>query len=718
MKDDYKTDLLENIFDWEVDNLEDKNIYVSHLSWLALNSFGNLKYGINDNPKLCNGYEMVCNHVILQEQFIQYLRDKSISVSLCSTINDLNMRTLDSLISQFKTLVMAISSSNFPLSARIVRNIYKSLIVGIALNKRDASGNYILLDSYLETKSKFKEDDISTQQYINRFSENFNDIVEGSHFNIEDVNLLKEDLSWIYPLFEALDPEHIRCMIIEDDDIVYSDIARVLVLNSYDIIMTATKPYDYYSSLEHYFDGKNPVIPPFKFKETKSNAFLYKNGKESQRTLFVAWREATIMVGEFIRTFDLDINIKTLFSSISVAIYEMAYSFETATDSEYYGVEKLSNIKDPLKIENKLEFRNNDTEFIQIIKGRIKVSTDREKEAINEYFTLYGNVFLVSNEVFNPTRKFDKFSFSSENIAIKYMNVFRSLLNGLRFGLDDDIPFKKKVKDVKNKFVDSLQNKYVYKAGGKAFLSNNEDLGLENIITCIQIMCNVCNCVLLRDVTSTIIEAKHLYEQIALKTLLFRYDMETAIRTELNQNNSCFAAYQNACIKNSMYSEIENDIAERAEAEEIYYNAPYTKELERQYKDAYLSDFKSNEGLKYDDFSFLRYDYKNFYDIIKALSNEMDMHLNLVMFNRMYNDLNSVQLPFFSNRYVTDAELSLIILDLSCLLINSTLFDTSVLFLDDLDFEDIIDTVLYMVKSDLAKLSSFKNENLRVLFDF
>lgn len=694
----------QNIFEW---NFEENKLfdYDVLLFEIMIENYDYIKYVDYDDDKLYYLSEELSLFNIIYYQFQSYIKEhNSLSSITENEIIRVNERVIEYVGTSLKTLRMALITANCSFTMRISDGIYRTLLLAIALNVRDDEGRYILLNSYLDEKHLFDFSDDSNEVYAKRISCNTGIAMSYELLNLKEKNLFEDDLSWTYPLFQFKDPDNIYCNIKDEKSkITLDDISRVLGMNSYDIIPCTAEAFTSYSAFEHYFDAKCPVISPFDFEEDKKDSFYFNYSRHFIGDIFSSVLTMTSFIAEFFDSMDIDEELAVKFDDISFEITESLYDLDGKIDD--IKSPNISLMKDPFIAKNMNEVRNNDDMFARIFNGDVKVTTDKDKEVINNYFTTYRDNFIISNEVYGVDHVFTSSSILSESIALKYMNCFRSLLNGLRFSKDKKYPSKSKFSN-KDTFLDnSVNNKLLFKASTTVFKSKSEDLSFLNIITSYQIMANVCNSVIIGDKANAIKEAKHLYETIGLKTALFRWDMEKSFTKNLTDETSSYLKYQKANRKNGLTSLFKSACSQFIESEEMFKDAPFNKINENKYKMKFAKVSGYDYFPEFDDFKFTKIDSINSYEtLFKYLSDEKDMNIVLTQFDRMYKQYHKLSMPLFGDDDIKDQDLVLLILELSEILIHTTLFDAIVMFLKDDNIEIVLDTVLYMIREDLARI--------------
>jgi hypothetical protein len=694
----------QNIFERNFD--ESKNLdYDVQLFEIMIDNYDYIKYVDYDDEKLHYLSEELSLFNIIYYQFESYIKENDFLTSITECeIKRVNERVIGYLATSLKTLRMALITANCSFAMRITDGIYRTLLLAIALNVRDDEGIYILLETYLEKKQLFDFSDDNNEDYAKRISCNSGVIMSFELLDLKEKNLFDDDLSWTYPLFQFKDPDNFFCNIKNNKSkITLYDISRVLEMNSYDIIPNTAESFNSYSAFEHYFDAKIPIISPFDFEEDKKYSFYFNYSRHSIGDIFSSVLTMTSFIAEFFDSMDIDEKLAVKFNDISFEITESLYDLEGKIDD--IKNPKISLMKDPFDAKNKNEVRNNDDMFARILNGDVEVDTDRDKEVINSYFTTYRDNFLVSNEVYGVDHIFTSSPILSESIALKYMNCFRSLLNGLRFSKDESYPSRLKF-STKDTFLDrSADNKLFLKASSKIFKSKSEDLSFLNIISSYQIMANVCNSVIIGDKFNAINEAKHLYETIVLKTALFRWDMEKSFTQNLTDDTSSYLKYQKANRENGLTSLLNSEFAKFRESEEMLNDIPFDKASENKYKAKFAQASGFDSFPSFDNFKFTEIDsIKSYETLLKYLSDEKDMNIVLTQFDRMYKQYHKLSMPFFGYDDIKDQDLVLIILELAEILIQTTLFDTIVMFLNNDNIDIAIDTVLYMIRGDIARI--------------
>jgi len=696
----------QNIFEWDFEKADYLDFNFK-LFEIMIENYDDIKYVDYDDEKLYYLFEELSLFNIIYYQFEKYIKEhNSLNSVTEKEIKRVNERVIEYVSSSLKTLRMALSSANCPFAMRITEGIYRTLLLAIALNVRDDEGSYILLNSYLEEKKLFDFSDESNEAYAKRIGYNSGAVLSFDLVDFKENNLFHDNLSWTYPLFQFKDPKNLKCNIKGEADkgkITLDEISRALGMHSYDIIPYTAGAFNSYSVFEHYFDAKNPVISPLDLAEEKYFSFHFNYSRHSIGDIFSSVLTLTSFIAEFFDATVIDEKLSKKFNDISFEITEGLYDLDGRIDDIKNPKKSLMN--EPFAPKNKNEVRNNDDMFARIFNRKVKVSTDKEKEVIDEYFTTYRDKYLVSNDVYGVDHIFKSSRISSESIALKYMNCFRSLLNGLRFSMDDKYPSKSKFNKNDSFLDNNSENKIFFKASSKVFKSKEENISFENIITSYQIMANACNSVIIGDKANAINEAKHLYEVIGLKTALFRWDMEKTFDEELNDETSSYFKYQKVSIENGLTTLLKCEFTKFIECEEILSEVSFDKAVEKKYKAEFVkeSDFDSFPHL--DDFKFTNIDSINSYEtLIKYLSVEKDMNIVFTQFDRMYKQYNKLSMPFFGSDDIKDQDLVLLVLELAELLIKTTLFDTIEMFLKYENFDIALETVLYMIRGDLSRI--------------
>ncbi len=577
------------------------------------------------------------------------------------------------------------STANHPLLLRSIRELYEIVIIGIAINQINEKGQYVLLSSFKERVDSISYKSFNKKSFIRDLKSNLKKTVDDRTYFSYGVNSFTDDLQWTYPLFKMIDPYHKRVKLEKCDDcdswnITISNLAHLLEVKGSNIVDFETAAYKHVSIFEHFSNSINPTIHRMEFGDEVGDLYTANINKIRE-----SCKSASICIAQVIDSFFYAISIPqrlTLMLSnlVRIIIYSVSNTLKDGDNDELDDLQVvLSGIT------------YIDSKFMEILKKEIYIKKDKQKEKINKYFSCYKDDFLVTNDVFNIDKIIDGNEQSLNNIAIKYMSVFRSLLFGLRYYHDNELPSLVTAKNTYMGYPKSVLHK-------KTFLCDEVENYIEDsfdalTISEIQGMANICNMALLGDDIAILDEARVLYESIIMKTYI-----NLKIKDDKSLKKEKIAEYFEAASKIIMPKQ--KVLAMRDQMLEDEYNNQFSS---ASIKKKFAANTESYTSMIDDDllFSNCKSDgIQSFDDMLKFLG-KRDINLHLSMFDKFYNQRAFETLPYINRSKLSDDELKLIIMDFSLLIFKSLKYD----FLADRSCDDTINEIIglgiYMVDYDL-----------------
>lgn len=667
--------------------------------------------------------------------------------SLCSRINH---STRDFFYNSLRSLNMAIANSNVPLSMRIINSIYETLVISTSINyglvNNDSSELYQSITKRCSVVNKIN---------CSKDSTCISDMKNKLHKN--DINSIPpsfeyfyNSLQWLSPLFKDCDENKLsRIFNVPLDSIIkdfnVDDLGKILGIYQFENLHEMTKPFCNYSIVDIYLNNKNPSLTSLDFDEINERGISYYSRYE-EALLLDSLKQLPILFEIYFKSIP---NMQTeMVSRFSRANYDFVLnpfrtyttrypdgenqkpvqiiSFEKSNESCYASIVEKFKIQSKLKkgyfvtkedYYKKLEFCNIDPMFIKIIQGLVPTVSIDEQAFVNNYFTTYKDNYVVSDEAFsiydnNPrwndlnSSLFDGFyknqvnTNSSSKLAYKWQNVFKSLLNGIRFNDINKIPI-----EANCDFIGLDKGKKVfinYKVDNEYNLKGEFATG-QFLISSIQSFVNICNLILINDFASAIRESKKLYESIVLKTYIGFKNSQEAKYAQIEQENlTVFKFLSEAMNHNSINIQLTNDKKELFE-QNIFPTKEYNCVIANNYFSRRIPKIIKDMINNNEWFSFAdNDDLDSFDDIANYLSNYVGLDLSLSSYDQIYVSNFSLNVPFFSTHCVSDNVMSLLILDFASLLNRTLPYDIITEIVDNKSLTKLMDIVSYMLNEDLG----------------
>jgi hypothetical protein len=662
--------------------------------------------------------------------------------------NYINKSTLESIAKALNSLRCALASVNIPLSMRIIREIYDTLIVSIAINQGELENKKgYLYSNYDSELAKYNSDDVSDSYYIDRLIKK----IDGRKIfdDVCDFSLFDLDLSFTYPLFRQLDKDK-ECVNIKKPNknkkqkIKTVDLAKILNLHDMDYIYEMTQSFYSYSLLNQFFDSEYYAVSPLDFPDDNRKAlciyinlnkvYLLQALKQLSKLLdayfgscFTNGLERYKAVNKQIIKECCNLSVD-YFEKIEDFSFSNQMSFEDSDEAKFVSI--LKDFKqqkmngEQYHIENdkfypSLTRCNVDPTFIDIMRGKISIDTDRDKDSINKFFNDYKQCHLVTDECYHINHEMDVDTMfgtvyddklpgfynikRSGDLAYKWMNIFRSFLNGIRFSDTQVFPIEAYVKsdinsDMRKIFIlNNAQNVY------KKNVENNID---QLMISCVQMFCNMCNSIILNDESTALNEARRLYDAIVIKTYLSATFFEDYY-SDKDGNQSRLISYLNDSVLADEIGLIRTKNKKIVEESHLFADKRYNEKLEKRYIDRCTTDIERKKIDTFKPFSFTLSDnLKSVNDIADFLYNEKGIDVYLVTFNKMLDSYAAFTAPFLNKGGSNDDALVLMILDYASLLVRTTGIDLIITATDSSRINRAVSVLNYMLKKDLKLLDT------------
>ncbi len=674
------------------------------------------------------------------------------SSKLNALYNRTNKSTLAYCSNALRSLTMAVSTANIPLAMRIMRSLYETLVISTALNYKLSNQKTSVLNKSATKKAESicGVDENDDKFYINKIKEklNKNDINSTpSRFSSFDCSF-----DWTAPLFESFDESKIKSVFNKSleqllDNIEIEDITKILGLYEFDSMHQMTDPFYHHSIIEIYSNSKNPTISPLCFDDPNESglsyyskyeeAFFLDEIKQLGPLFSTYFRSTALKSKKLINRFDR-VNEDIVLSSFSY--YSDDYypdsespkrvkriSFESGNESSYVNIVKnfKQQAKDGISYNidkddyyKDLEECNIDPMFIKILTGLTKSDSTEEMESINNYFSTYKDNYIVSDDAFfideNNPRWFDKnkprlYGYydglvnegHSSDLAYKWQNIFKSLLNGLRFDDIKNLPI-----EAQYKFFETSDYKKIFiNYNAENHYSKEESAIAQFLISTIQSFTNICNLILINDASTALNEAKKLYESIIIKTYIgIKNKKELSGIVENQDNLPVFKFLSEAMNYTTITIQLTNDKKELIESNlfpqneyveekaEKFFSKKHPKLIKDMIDETKLFSFAADDDLHSID------------DIALYLSNTIGLDVSASTFNRMYLSNLSINVPFFNDGDASDNTLSLMILDFASLLNRTLSYDIISDLIADEYLNKVVDVINFMIEKDLDEI--------------
>lgn len=674
-----------------------------------------------------------------------------------SRFNELYNRTNKSSLVYFsnalRSLDMAVASANIPLAMRIIRSLYESLVIIIAINYELDSQNSAVLNKYvkrkMESTGKLVVND--DKYYVNKIREKLNKNDINSTPSL--FSSFECSLDWLTTLFESLDESKIKSIYNKSLEqllvnIEIEDITKVMGIFEFDSMHQMSGPFYYHSIVDIYLNSKIPTMTPLSFDDlnevgisyySKFKEAFFLDELKQLGSLFSTYFKSTAFNNvDLIRRFDrvnLDIvlspfnrYIENYYPESNSPISVKRISFEIGNESSYVNIVKNFKLQSQegecYHINNDdyykdLEKGNIDPMFIKILKGLIKTGSLKEMESINEYFSTYKDNYIVSDDAFfinqdNP-RWIDKNRHqlnnyydglvnnnSSSNLAYKWQNVFKSLLNGLRFDDIDKLPIEAQYKLFKT----GEYKKIFINYNAENIYKKDELSTAQLLISSIQSFTNICNLILINDVSTALNEAKKLYDTIIIKTYIGIKNKKELRQVIINQEDlTVFKFLSEAMNYTTISIQLTNDKKELIEGNlfptkeydgekaEKFFALKQPKLIKKMIKENELFSFAADDDLHSID------------DIAFYLCNKIGLDVSVSTFNRMSLYNKFLNAPFFTEGVISDNTLSLMILDFASLLNRTLPYDIISDLISNESLINVMSVVNFMIEKDLGEIN-------------
>jgi hypothetical protein len=622
--------------------------------------------------------------------FKDYLNSyKMLNQSGNKYIDGINCDVTSYIFNSIKHCLVSSATANHPSLLRTIRELYEVIVIGIAVNQINDKGKYVLLSSFKERVDSISYNSFNKKSFLRDIKSNLKNTVEDRTYYNYNVKSFTDDLRWTYPLFKMIDPYQKKVKLEKCDDgdswnITISNLAHLMDVKGYSIVEFETATYSHLSIFEHFSNSINPTIHRMEFAgEVKE---LYNaNIKRIRESCKSACIFITHIIDSFFYSTAIPQRISLMLSNmVRVINYGVSTSILDEVFDELEGLhEELSGIT------------YNDSKFMELLKNKILITKDKQKERINKYFSLYKDKFLVTNDVFNIDKVIEGDEHSLNNIAIKYLNIFRSLLFGLRYYQDNELPHIVTAKHTYLGYPKSVSNKKTFLSGG--FENYKEDSFDVLTISVIQGISNICNSALIGDDIAILEEARILYESVIMKTYI-----NLKLKDDASLKENIVSEYFDECSKVIMPQQKVLIMRDSMINDELN-NQSTPISLKKRFvanSERYTSRIDNNLlfGICKDD------GLESFDEMLRYLGRR-NINLHLTMFDKFYNQKSFETLPYINKSKLSDDEFKLIIMDLSLLVFKSLKYD----FLADRCCDDkvneLIELGIYMVDYDLSFMS-------------
>lgn len=573
-------------------------------------------------------------------------------------IDEINNSMTCFIFDSIKLCLSASATANHSLFLRLVRELYESIVIAIAINQINEKGQYVLLAAFKERLESITYKNFSAKSFLKDLKSNINKSINDRTFYNYKISSFVDDLQWTYPIFKLIDPYQKKVKLSRIDeskswDISISNIANLLDIEGCNIVDFETIKYKHLSIFEHFSNSISPTIHRMSFENEMQNLFV-----ANTQQIRESCNSACIFIKQVIDSFFYSIAIPNrlcimLSNMVRVIDYVTSTSLMNGYKDEFAGLyEELPGIT------------SKDSKFMELLKQDSKINKS-QKEIIDKYFTCYKDKYLLTNDIFNVDKLIEGDENSLNNIAIKYMNVFKSLLFGLRFYDDNELPSRVTAKNTFMGYPKSVANR-------NAFISDEVDNYRENnfdilTISMIHGISNICNLALISSGICILEEARVLYESIIIKTYINVKikDDESLMESLLDDYFDSLAMYmmpqqkvlnmRDKIVNNIINSETtDSSIKKKFEA----YNNSYTSKI----CNDLVFNISKNDGIS------------NYDDMLKYLG-DRSINLHLSMFDKFYNKKSFEMLAFVNKSKLSDDEIKLIVLDLALLIFKSLKYD-------------------------------------------
>ena len=693
----------DNIFEWDfVNNRKKLNDIPQQLLKYYIEDLMEEK-NISENNLYSRELKMdAALYYTLFTYYTEFLETHNLftSTSSLKELNKFNRNFIYNIKDRLRVLTINMDIGCYPHAIRILREMYKSIIIAIAINEDDESGNNILFDSFYKRILTTKTDLFNLKSFCANVMKNCEESVTEGIPTKYKTESFYDDLSWTYPLFLKLDPEH--KMVKFDDsypvgnkNIDIKDLAKVVLDSNFEILDLLTEPFEHYSTVEYFINANSYSYPSFNFDDEIERAL-----RDDEEVVFESIKYCLSYMISLITSYLSKTQLPSYLSALLLNIGHLNMDmFNNLTEED---IANLDNKNEVSIFQSKIltSFTNLDSTFIRIISHDVSVKDDEERKVIDEYFSSYREQFLFSNDVlfYEQTIKID--NFSSKNMAIKYSNIFRSLLNAMRFQgeKNKDAKFSKlvKVKDIAEDFYEGFGNLYVY--DGDVDISFSDSEGDIMCISAVQLFINVCNSILIDDFNGVLEESKQLFESILVHLYIYNVTMKNGDSFRLDssfihefyeKNLEHFVSsfnFAELVIMNETFQAMDDD----------FFSVSEVKGTVRIESSKYLFELGNNHSISgFDDLAFYL--------------SESGVNVKVEMFEKLYNAYNKKSSMFKKKDAVEDELLSLIVLDLASMLFK-TLRHSGLSLLNSMDtLEEIENLGFYMIKNDLRKITKKLN---------
>lgn len=620
--------------------LDDEDFY-NRAEMLCDKTGLNNKMSLMINTVAYDSYSLAKYNALNFEEFKNYLFSKNLLENGNNDVRSINTWLIKELSNNYVTIMNSLAYRNIGFAMRVIRKSFTLIIKGIILNLSDSEGNYLAIDSFKNFCKK---------QTIFSDVENF---IDGS-------------LIWAKEAAIYLNKDSHVIDSIDKDNLTIEVLVRLLALHDLKPALANTKQFLSHSITELFSNTKNPTIEYYFLPDEDDFNYLGRIEKEYMENSIVSevfvFQTLSCLVEstlEYINILELsqkDVDSFNYYLDIILSCGDEDEELDNLQEED----DDDANLYDEGFISsNEMEYpfdvRYNDSLFFNILKGNNKMSI----EEINSYFVNYRNKYLVSSDVISCEDTFHKMT---TTLAYKYLNIFRSLLIGMRFYKTQFNPDEVCIKD--SSFVGIMDkiydNKIIFDSTEFERMVLNDDELKSNIllVTLIQHMVNICNSIISDDISSSLVEMMSLYEMAVMK-IYINFMGDNCLNNFLDE---CFFLSQKNIQDVKIFEELLDELEDYQ---------PLSQESEKQL----IEQMEENGDFKQYDypspFDFAPNNIHGISDIVQFLNNKVDIDLEVIDKNNLFDIYNIINNPFEIMHDDLDLKLSKMLLGVSQMIVSS-----------------------------------------------
>lgn len=670
---------LSNLYDQ--DFLLDRDEFYDRADLIIEENGFNNKMSLVVDTVAYDSYNLAKYNALNFEEFKNHLIKSGFNDCMDCDIKKLNSWILDEISKSYITVMNALAYRNIGFAMRVANQCFSLIIKGAFLNIHDKNGKYFSLESF---KNSFNEYNTSCL---------FENLLDDS---LEWARDVAQSLNDSYDIFESF-----------DNTIITVDVLRRL-LKLYDLgpSLINTNQFLDYSISELFANTKNPAIEYYFLPIEEDFNRLAEIEKEYMNNSIVneayVFQTLSCLIEsslEFLTSLVVDqeaIDSFIYYSNLILADKEELEDDES--DSDFDDVDEDDEYDEydesiydegfisSEELEYPFDVRFCDPFFYNLLVG----NNTKTLSDYNRYFSEYKNSFLVSSDFVDD---YNSLYSNSISLSYKYLNMFRSLLIGVRFNEVDYNPSKVLVKDsIFKNFIDTqYSDKFIFDSTEFAIQVLNIDEPKNHfiVISVFQVLNNIFNSIISNNILSCINEVKVLISMAVINTYININD-DDYLNDFLNE--SLLVSKQN----------IENVRAENIFIDTIDEIDDLSYCNERKIVQEILSDEEIDYSDAYERFSFS--DGLNISKMIDFIKQHSGTNLDIfekVNLNELYNLISN---PFATNDKCIDGKLSCVILKCSKLVVNSLMIDP--LYSNNDKFKDIVRICNEIIKNDMSLIKS------------